>query len=122
MYPEAISIGMPSEEFWDGKPSRFWSYVEAYKLRLEREEQMQASLIDYQSWLTGLYVHNALQVALANSFSKGRKSKYVAEPISFTERKKRSSDERKRRERELENQFLAFKQLTDAMNGGLKKR
>lgn len=113
---------MPSEEFWDGKPSRFWSYVEAYKLRLEREEQMQSSLIDYQSWLTGLYVHNALQVALANSFSKGRKSKYVAEPISFTERKKRSSDEKKRRERELENQFLAFKQLTDAMNGGLKKR
>ena len=59
LYPEAIAIGMPSEEFWDGKPSRFWSYVEAYKLRMERTEKMQSSLIDYQSWLTGLYVHNA---------------------------------------------------------------
>lgn len=113
---------MPSEEFWHGKPSRFHSYVEAYRLRLEREEKIQSSLIDYQSWLTGLYVHNALGVVLGNAFSKGKKSKYVAEPISFTQRKQNTRKAQEEQEKELERQFLAFKQLTDAMNGGLKKR
>ena len=96
--------------------------MEAYKLRLEREEKIQSSLIDYQSWLTGLYVHNALGVVLGNAFSKGKKAKYVAEPISFTQRKEKTRSAKADEERKLQQQYLAFKQLTDAVNGGLKKR
>ena len=113
---------MPSDEFWNGKPSRFLSYVEAYKLRLGRDEERLAGLIDYQSWLTGLYVHNAVGVVLGNAFSKGKKAKYVAEPISFTQRKKETRGAKEEEEKLLKNQYLAFKGLTDAMNGGRKKR
>lgn len=113
---------MPSDEFWFGKPSRFQSYIAAYKLRLEREEEIKASLIDYQAWLTGLYVHNAVGVVLGNAFSKGRKAKYVEEPISFKQRRQKSIEAEEERVKELEKQFLAFKRLTDTMNNGLRRR
>lgn len=113
---------MPPDEFWHGKPSRFLSYVEAYRLRLEREEKMKAGTSDYQAWLIGAYVHTAVGVILSNSFGKGKKQKYLAEPISYTQRKNKTKKAKEDEERQLKEQFLAFKHLTDVMNGGLKRR
>jgi len=36
---------------------------------------------NFNAWLNGLYFHNAVAVAMANSFSKGAKAKYMAKPI-----------------------------------------
>ena len=83
---------------------------------------MKSSLIDYQSWLTGLYIHNAIGVVLGNAFSKGRKAKYIAEPISFTQRRHKTARVKEDEEKQIRDQFLAFKRLTDTMNMGLKKR
>lgn len=116
LFPEAIFLGMPPDLFWDGKPSWFFSYSDAYRLRQEREEEEKSSLLDYQSWLTGLYVHQGVQVALANAFSKKSHAKYVKEPISFTERKKKDPVTKEQKQKQLENQYLQFKMLTDAMN------
>lgn len=113
---------MPYDEFWYGKPSRLLSYVEAYRLRLEKEEMLNAGLIDYQSWLTGYYVYTAVGVVLGNSFSKGKKQKYHEEPISYTQRRNKTKKAKEDEEKLLKEQFLAFKHLTDTMNGGLRKR
>ncbi len=119
LFPEAIVLGMPSDEFWNGNPDWFLSYIEAYKIRQERESEEKSSLIDYQSWLTGLYVYQGVQVALANSFSKRKNAKYVKEPISFKEKKKATMSDEQR----IENEYLQFKMLTDAMNNNkLTKR
>ena len=107
---------MPSDEFWNGKPSWFLSYIEAYKLRQERKEETDSILIDYQSWLTGLYVHQGVQVALANSFSKKSHAKYVKEPISFKKRKENTSLTEEQQKQKIENEYIQFKMLTDAMN------
>lgn len=114
---------MPSDEFWYGPPRRFLSYAEAYRLRLEREEEMQSSIIDYQAWLTGLYVNQAVGVVIQNAFGgKGKqKAKYMQEPISFVARKKRKK-QKQENEDDLNKLYIGFRQLTDAMNGGLKKR
>lgn len=37
---------------------------------------------NFNAWLHGLYVFNAVSVSLANSFGKG-KTKYIEKPISF---------------------------------------
>ena len=89
---------------------------------MKREEELTSGLIDYQAWLTGAYVHDAVGVVLSNAFSKGKKQKYVAEPISHTQRKKGIQKAKEDEEELLKKQFLAFKHLTDVMNGGLKRR
>lgn len=116
LFPESIIIGMPSNEFWNGKPSWFLSYIEAYRLRQERQEEVDSVLVDYQSWLTGLYVYQGVQVALANSFSKKSHAKYVKEPISFKQKRENSKETKEQEEQRIENEYLQFKMLTDAMN------
>ena len=111
---------MSSDDFWNGDPAWLLSYIEAYNLRLKREEEQSTYLIDYQSWLTGLYVHQGVQVALANSFSKTSRAKYIKEPISFSKKDKPLTEEEKNKK--LEREFMQFKMLTDAMNKNLDKR
>jgi len=113
---------MPTDEFWHGKPNWFLSYVEAFKLKTKRKEDADAINVDYQAWLTGLYVHQGVQVALANSFSKKSRAKYVKEPISFTRKKEETPQAKAEVEAKVDKQYLAFKLLTDAMNKNLKKR
>jgi hypothetical protein len=122
LFPEAIVMGMPSDEFWHGDPRRFLSYVEAYKTRLTREEEMKSRMVDYQSWLTGLYVYNAVGVVMQNAFSKGKKSKYLKEPISFTHTREEVEKRRQDEDEQLRSVFEGFRRLTDTMNNGLKKR
>ena len=121
MFPEAIIMGMSADEFWHGSPRWFLSYSEAYKRKMEREEQIKSNFADYEAWLTGLYVHQAVGVVLQNGFSKGRKGKYVKEPISFSQRKEKAK-QKKTDEAQMWAQFEGFKRLTDTMNGGLRKR
>jgi len=85
---------------------------------------MQASIIDYQAWLTGLYVNQAVGVVIQNAFGgKGKqKAKYMQEPISFVARKKQKKEKMEEDEEGLNKLYIGFRQLTDAMNGGLKKR
>jgi len=122
LFPEAILLNMPSDEFWNGEPKWLLSYIESCRLKQEREEKTQSSLIDYQSWLTGLYVHQSVMVALQNAFSKNGKAKYIKEPISFTATKKESKDAQIEADKAMENQYILFKRLTDNMNKGIHKR
>ena len=91
MLPFYLLCGMSYDEFWYGDPIRAVAYREAHRLRIEQANQ--------QLWLQGLYVYNAVAVAINNAFSK-TKQKYIAEPVQMfppTEEEKQAKAEETKR-------------------------
>ena len=64
--------GMSYDDFWYGKPELATAYKKLHRLQAEQTNQ--------QLWLQGLYIHNAVAVAINNAFSK-QKQKYISEPV-----------------------------------------
>ena len=64
--------GMSYDDFWYGKPELATAYRKLHRLQAEQTNQ--------QLWLQGLYIHNAVAVAINNAFSK-QKQKYISEPV-----------------------------------------
>ena len=96
-------------EFWYGDPFRVVAYRAAHKLRIEQSNQ--------QLWLQGLYVHNAVAVAINNAFNK-QKQKYVAEPMQLfkpSEEEQKAKAEETRRK--LVERLNAFKDAFDKAKG-----
>ena len=101
--------GMSYDEFWYGDPFRAVTYRAAHRLRIEQANQ--------QLWLQGLYVHNAVAVAINNAFSK-QKQKYIAEPIQIfkpTEDEQKAKIEETRRK--LVEKLNAWKDQFDQAKG-----
>lgn len=99
---------MSYDEFWYGKPDRAVAYRQAHRLRIEQTNQ--------QLWLQGLYVHNAVAVAINNCFSN-KKLKYIAEPVQMfppTEEEKQAKAEETRKK--LVERLNAFKDAFDKAN------
>jgi hypothetical protein len=71
--------GMSSKEFWEDDPKLYWSYRTFYLKKLEEEELK----TDYQCWLEGAYIFNALNIVYSNMFAKdGEQPKeYFDKPI-----------------------------------------
>lgn len=114
---------MPSDEFWKGEPHFFYSYIEAYRQNKSRTDEAEAFNTDYQAWLIGLYVQQAVGTLLNSAFGKRgtKKSEYPSEPVSFTRRKK--EDIKKKEEMELaqlQREFAGFRRFVDAMNTNLR--
>ena len=100
---------MSYDEFWYGDPFRAVAYRAAHRLRIEQSNQ--------QLWLQGLYVHNAVAVAINNAFSK-TKLKYISEPIKLfkpTEEEQQAKIEETRRK--LVEKLNAFKDAFDKAKG-----
>lgn len=67
---------MTYEQFWFGDPFLVVYYRKQYELKIERKNQ--------ELWLQGLYIFDAVSVALNNAFSKN-KQKYINKPINLIE-------------------------------------
>lgn len=67
---------MSMKEFWEDNPDLFWAYRFSYYNRYKS----QSKINNYNAWLIGAYVFNAVSVALANSFGKGQ-HKYPVAPF-----------------------------------------
>lgn len=52
---------MTADEFWNGEPRLFSSYIKKHELELDET--------NYQSWLSGLYIYKAVGTVLGNAFS-----------------------------------------------------
>lgn len=79
---------MTFEQFWYGPPQLCETYRKLHRIRTEQRNQ--------ELWLQGLYVYDALAVALNNAFSK-RKEKYLSQPFKLfepTEEEKKLEAER----------------------------
>lgn len=73
-----MSMGMSYNEYWYGEPGMAGDYRRAYNLMRQRKSD--------EMWLMGLYVYDALSVAISNAFSKKgtRPKKYLEEPLRIT--------------------------------------
>lgn len=80
VFPYYLSIGMTSEQYWDGDPTLPKYYREADELRRKRRNE--------DMWLQGMYIYEALcdVSPVLNAFAKkGTKpSPYPSYPYSVT--------------------------------------
>ena len=101
--------GMSYNEFWYGKPELATAYRKLHRLQAEQTNQ--------QLWLQGLYIQNAVAVAINNAFSK-QKLKYIKEPIQLyppTEDEKQAKAEETRRK--LVEKLNAWKDAFEKSKG-----
>ncbi|MBO7614786.1 MAG: hypothetical protein J6T15_03725 [Bacilli bacterium] len=75
----AITYGMSVEEFWRESPDLFWAYRFSYYEKMRAEQQYD----NFKLWLQGAYFYEAVSVALANGFGKG-KATYPNKPYILT--------------------------------------
>ena len=54
---------MPLQEFWYEDPNLLWIYRTCFVKEEIRKAELESDLINYQSWLTGMYVFNAIASA-----------------------------------------------------------
>lgn len=94
----AITYGMSVEEFWRESPDLFWAYRFSFyeKLRAEKEYD------NFKLWLQGAYFYEAVSVALANGFGKGKAS-YPSKPYILTEEEQ--EEDYKRQQQNLVNRI-----------------
>lgn len=84
---------MSAEEYWHGDPCIYAAYREAEVFRQERN--------NYESWLQGRYIYEALQATFA-AFSYGMSGKkgqkpdpYTQYPYAITEREREAERQRR---------------------------
>lgn len=92
----AITYGMSVKEFWEDNPDLFWAYRFSYYTKEKNNQEA----MNFQLWLQGAYFFEAVSVALANSFGKGKRLSYAQKPYNLTK-----EDE----ERDIQQQREALK-------------
>lgn len=81
MFSYYLSIGMSYDLYWHGEPWLVKAFRQAEEMRVDR--------MNYEKWLQGLYVYQAIGALqpILNPFSKKHKAdEYIKEPIAITER------------------------------------
>ena len=75
--PYSISLGMTWDQYWHGDPMMVKAYRKAEKLRMER--------MNYEHWLQGLYVYDALTKVspLFRDLGKRSSEPYPEEPYDI---------------------------------------
>ena len=86
---------MSTREFWEDEPKLLWAYRKSYmdKIKIQNE------INNYNAWLNGLYVFDAVSKSLYNSFGRKQSqpiSNYVTEPYDFNNVKTEEEIERER--------------------------
>ena len=85
LLPIALECGMTPTQFWEDEPRLVHSYLRKHELVLEEQ--------NYQSWLIGLYVYDAMSVVMANSFGKGKKLNYMEKPVEINPPKQKTEED-----------------------------
>lgn len=75
---------MPLQEFWNENPDLLWVYRTSFVNRRKEEIEYQHECINYQAWLNGVYIQQAVG-ALFN-----KKIKYPDKPFDINENKKKT--------------------------------
>lgn len=97
-----MSWGMTYDEYWHGEPIRARYYQQKHKIDIEQRNQ--------ELWLQGLYIYDAIAVALSNSFSKNSRQKYMDKPFElFPKTEEQKEDEAKKIRQALYEKLNAWK-------------
>ena len=97
----AITYGMSVKEFWEDNPDLFWAYRFSYYTKMKRDQEA----LNFQLWLQGAYFHEAVSVALANSFRKNKSDKiltYSEKPYDLTGREEQKDIKEKQQKLEIQ--------------------
>ena len=93
LFPYYLSIGMTSEQYWEGDCALVKYYREAEELRNEKRNQ--------ELWLQGMYFYEAICDAspILHAFAKkgAKPSPYPSKPYAITEKQIRQEREEKER-------------------------
>lgn len=94
-------MGMTYAQFWDEAPYLAVVYRKAYRMKRQIENE--------QAWLQGLYIYDAVAVAVSNNFSKrgAKKQSYMEKPIDIfplteAEKRQREAEENAKMQRAME--------------------
>lgn len=107
-YPAYITMGMSSDEYWNGDAQSCVAYRKA------REEKIKYD--DAMLWRQGLYFYHALcSVApYFNSIKPQKPQEYIKEPFGFAEKKKPKEDK-------MQDGLAFVKAWADRVNNMRKK-
>lgn len=107
LIPLAIEAQMPLDEFWYGEEDLFYSYVKAYRNR-----------VNYTTWMQGIYNLKALEVIVNNvmpsavniGFGGGKVKpvQYYDKPINMDVSEKEQTVTEEDRETEYRRQMCMF--------------
>lgn len=101
--PFFISIGMTYKEFWEDDVTIPKSYLKAYKMKIQREQEIN----EWRMWKQGVYVYEALcdVSPILHAFSKkGTKPlPYPSKPYGLEENKEKTEEQK---QKEAENERL----------------
>ena len=61
---------MSVREFWEEEPNLFW----AYRFSFYNKKKQEQEISNFQAWLQGAYIYEAVSVALNNGFSKTKRN------------------------------------------------
>lgn len=105
---------MSNREFWEEDPELLWAYRKSYmdKAKIKNE------IDNYNAWLNGLYVYDAISKSLYNSF--GRKEtqptiNYTEKPYDFNAKPKTKEEIAKEEQLKLEEQIKERNRQIKAM-------
>lgn len=95
---------MSAREFWNEEPELLWAYRKMYmdKVKTNRE------LSNYNAWLNGIYIFDAISACLYNGFGRreGQPAKnYIEQPIDFNAKPKTREEIERERILEVEAQI-----------------
>lgn len=111
LLPLALMFGMTVREFWKEDPDLLWAYRKSYMDKIELERNM----ANYKSWLSGLYVYDAVSKSIYNNF--GRKNgaqtlSYIESPYDFNKTKEEIERENQlKMEEEIRKRNQKIKEL-----------
>lgn len=92
---------MPVQEFWNEEPDLLWVYRNFYVKKLKQNIKLQKEMINYQTWLQGLYN----SYAIGSVFSKN--TKYLETPIDLDAKPKTKQEiAQKIKERTKQGQMI----------------
>lgn len=77
---------MPLQEFWYDDPDLLWAYRNVYMEKEKQKIEIEREMINFQSWLQGLYNFNAIAGALSKEL------KYLDSPIDLNSKPKTEKD------------------------------
>jgi len=107
---------MSTREFWNEEPELLWTYRKVYMEKIKLQSEMD----NFRAWLNGLYVFNALNTSLYNSF--GRKEtqpviNYIDKPFDLNKKAVSTEDLRKeeilRVEKQIKERNKQIKEILD---------
>lgn len=100
---------MPIREFWEEEPELLWAYRKSYIDKLN----MQKELYNFNDWLLGVYIYDAVSKSIYNNFNgKGKKESYMSQPIDFSKTRQDIENEKiKAMEEKIKNRNKEIKKM-----------